>query len=299
MAQKPSAHLVGIVVKPSQPRALEIALQLIQWLETRKISYLLDADSAPSVLGKNATASNYATRAQFSSRCTVIVVLGGDGTLISVAHYPSANPPIILGVNLGTLGFLTELTPEDLIPALESTLTGTAKTSTRQLLRATVERAGEPPQELYALNDVVISKEAIARIFGVEVQIAGDLAALLRGDGVIVSSPCGSTGYSLAAGGAIVHPNVQALLVTPICAHSLTSRPLVVPGSSEVVLTVAPLSADEVAHVYLTVDGQQGMALRIGDRVRILTSEHYVRFVHSPNRSYYQLLSAKLKWANT
>ena len=291
------APLVGIVAKPSQPGALALTLEVIDWLEKRGIPFRVDSDSAP-LLSRKIPDDLILARDDIPTQCNPLLVLGGDGTLISVAHFPATPPPTIVGVNMGTLGFLTETPREELYTALESVLAGTARLSRRSLLHASVHRKGQQPVDCYAVNDIVLSKEALARIFGVTITIDGDLAANLRGDGVIVASPCGSTAYSLAAGGAIVHPEVQALLITPICPHSLTSRPLVVPGSSVVELTVGPGLSREISSVYLTIDGQQGMALTNGDCVVVQTSEHSIDFVGLPGRSYYQLLRAKLMWAN-
>lgn len=288
---------VGIVAKATQPRAIELSLKLARWLSDRGVDCRVDRETALAKGMPNLPDAQLVDRNRLTAFCDPIVVLGGDGTLISVSRHAVKSCPRILGVNVGTLGFLTEVTVDELFPVLESVLNGTARLETRRLLSAEVIRNGALCAQYSAINDVVVGKEAIARIFGIELLIDGSLAAALRGDGVIVSTPGGSTAYSLAAGGSIVHPSVEALLVTPICPHSLTSRPLVVPGSSEVTLRVSPHQRSREGEVYLTIDGQEGMALESNDVIRVKTSDSSVRFVKSPSRNYFDVLGAKLKWA--
>lgn len=286
--------IVGVVAKP-QPSAKKLAESVLAWIKQRNIDFRLDSEVA-TALGM--TGDFVLPRHKFTSECDIVVVLGGDGTMISVCRHASETPATIIGVNVGTLGFLTEITVEELIPTLEATLNGTVKKEARLLLAANVMRDGSSLNRFSAINDIVLTKEALARIFGVQLRVNGENAALIRGDGVVVSTPVGSTAYSMAAGGSIVHPLVGALLVTPICPHSLTSRPLVLPGSSTIELEVDSSAKDEEREVFLTIDGQEGMALIGGDRVIITTSNFRVYFVRSPSRNYFEVLGAKLKWAN-
>ncbi len=289
--------IVGVVSKP-QEAAKKRTIEVISWLEQRGVSYRIDAEIA-AFLGFDREKSDILLeRERFTSECNIIVVLGGDGTMISVSRHPSKKPARIIGVNLGTLGFLTEVTLDELFATLEFALQGKEKKEARFLLQTDVVRNGKVAETFNAINDVVITKEALARIFGIKLAVNNEFAALIRGDGVIVSTPVGSTAYSLAAGGSIVHPMVKALLVTPICPHSLTTRPLVLPGDSKVELEIVSSSKEPKNEVFLTIDGQEGMALLDGDQLRVTTSESYVYFVKSPTRSYFEVLGTKLKWAN-
>lgn len=292
---KDTPTVIGIVAKVSHPQASPLTRSLIQWLDGKKLSYYVDTDTAVQLDLHSVPSSNRLERHLLSSRCSIIVVLGGDGTLISVCRHPSDTPPVIIGVNLGTLGFLTEITPDELYLSLEKVLTGQATLEARYLFDCAVIRNGQQSASFSAINDIVITKQALARIFALEVSINGERAASVRGDGIIVATPAGSTAYSLAAGGSIVHPQVQAVLLTPICPHSLTSRPLVVPANSAVSLRLA---SDTIRNeVYLTVDGQAGMALNKDDTVTVVTSTHHILIATSPSKSYFEVLNAKLKWA--
>ena len=287
--------VVGLVAKVSHPEAKPLAEKVMNWLAQRSIPMLVEQDTAIHLDLRGVSSERRIKREELSSRSNIIVVLGGDGTLISVCRHPSTLAPKIIGVNLGTLGFLTEIVPDELFVALENVLEGRAKLESRNLFDCSVYRDGKEHASYTALNDVVITKQALARIFALEVLINEERAAVVRGDGIILASPAGSTAYSLAAGGSIVHPQVEAMLLTPICPHSLTSRPLVLPASSRVQLRLA--SETVMNEIYLTVDGQVGMALTHADSVTVSTSESYIQVVTSPNKSYFEVLNAKLKWA--
>ena len=287
-------HRVGVAAKVSEPRAIALLQQVVQWLDERSIDFLVDEAAKSDSLGL--APERYLARAKLTNECNPIVVLGGDGTLISVSRYPAMHPPTIIGVNMGTLGFLTEVTVEELFTTLSAVLAGKAASEERFLLRATVERNGAPFREFFAINDIVITKNALARIFALEFAVDGKFASLISGDGVIVSTPLGSTAYSLSAGGSIVHPQVDAILLTPICPHSLTSRPLVLPGSSELSLRLVPQAGEANEEIFLTIDGQEGMALQANDSVTIQTSDNSVFVARSPSKTYYEVLGSKLKW---
>lgn len=285
--------LVGIVAKHKHPDAHRLLQLLCSWLQERSIPFCVDTETATHYAPLTSTRS--VPRSELGARCSHLVIMGGDGTLISVCRHAGEGRPVIVGVNLGTLGFLTEITVDEMLPVLEASLAGTHPVDERHLIEAVLYRAGEPPFAYRMLNDVVISKQALARIFSVQVEVNSAEATLIRGDGVIVASPAGSTAYSLAAGGAIVHPSVRALLITPICPHTLSSRPLVIPEDSKITLRIDGDIRD--VPVYLTIDGQEGRPLISGDRIEITTSPRTVRFAKSPSKSYYEILGTKLKWA--
>lgn len=289
---------VGILAKSGQTVSLELLSEALEWLRERKISYLVDRQVGEEIGLDKTNSKLLIEREDLTKLCDPIVVIGGDGTLISVSRHASEKSPRIIGVNTGTLGFLTEITIDEMFTVLENVIEDREESENRYLLKISVEKSGEVISEHSALNDVVISKEALSRIFGVKLSVDGQPAGIFRGDGVIVSTPGGSTAYSLAAGGAIVHPAVDALLVTPICPHSLTTRPIVLPGKSELVLEISSRKPTEGKNLYLTIDGQEGMPLAEDCSVKVTTSENYVRFVRSPTKSYFDVLGAKLKWAS-
>jgi NAD+ kinase len=291
--------IFAIVAKPKHPLAEPLMRETISFLSDAGYSFITDTETAenyPDVI--TSSAREVVPRSELTSKAGCVIILGGDGTLISVCRHPSKNPPDIIGVNLGTLGFLTEIAPDEIIPTLESYTQDLAKKDSRPLMMVSVSASSEHPEhntsEYFSLNDVVIGKQALARIFGLRLSVSGEDATLIRGDGLIVSTPGGSTAYSLAAGGSIVHPGVDALLVTPICPHSLTSRPLVIPGSTYIDITLGPdCRADSV---YLTVDGQEGVPLHNGVHIRISKSKYSITFVKSLSKSYFGILSNKLRW---
>jgi NAD+ kinase len=285
---------IGIVAKSTHPQAKELVKEISEFLREQKLEVVVDQETLYLLDNPEVSVQS---RAEMTGVCDLIIVLGGDGTLISVCRHPSKKSPQIIGVNLGTLGFLTEITISELKESIANTIAGKSVLEKRNLLSTEIFLKGKSKQQTYALNDVVVSKETIARIFPTKVSIDGKLAAIMRGDGVIVASPSGSTAYSLAAGGSIVHPRVDAMLITPICPHSLTSRPLVIPGSSIVELEIE--SDTEEFASYLTVDGQEGFSLSAGDKVKITTSEFSVLFAKSLSRTYFEVLGAKLKWASS
>lgn len=287
---------IGVVAKYGHPEAGRLTAELLTWLDNRGLPLLIDDETATH-LGLDIDTSLRIPREHITTKCSPVVVMGGDGTLINVCRHPAPSSPIIIGVNLGTLGFLTEITTQEMIPLLEEVLAGRSPLEERRLLTTQVNKPGRSPLSFTAINDIVISKGALARIFPIDVFVDEQFAAQLRGDGVIVSTPSGSTAYSLAAGGSIVHPQVDALLLTPICPHSLTSRPLVLPGTSKISLRAENLS-NVGATVNLTVDGQEGTELRDGDEVIVSTSRrHSVMMAKSPSKNFYEILGTKLNWA--
>lgn len=280
---------IGIVVKADRPDAPRAVRQLVAWLTGRGREVVVDHETA-ALLPSPVTAVE---RLALPRQVDVIIVLGGDGTLLAVARLVGALGVPILGVNLGGLGFLTATTLEELYPALEALLGGEYAIEERMMLQADVRRHGEGDfAEQVALNDVVITKGALGRLIDLEVSVDGQFATAYRADGLIVSTPTGSTAYNLSAYGPILFPTVDALVLTPICSHTLTNRPLVLPPSVLVEVSLVSDSQD----VVLTIDGQVGIPLRAKDLVRVRPAPSRIRLIRDPAKSYFQVLRAKLKW---
>ncbi len=285
-------RIVGIISKPKKPELREIVPELKRWLAERKISALLDRETAESL----GDASHGLAREELAGRADLLVVLGGDGTLLAAARVVQDRDLPVLAVNLGGLGFLTAVTLQELYPALELILAGKHEVEVRrkllvQVCRETTPAAG-PVASYHALNDAVLGKASLARILHFDAFVDGQFVSTYYSDGLIIASPTGSTAYSLAAGGPIVLPAVDAVLITPIASHTLTNRPLVVPSSSTIELVVK--SHEET--VYLTVDGQAGLAIHHHDRVLCRLSPQVLRLVRPPGKSYFEVLRSKLKW---
>ncbi len=278
---------VGIIAKPHKPEARTVLQDLLPWLEARGVEPILDIDTA-GLAGRPAGQP----KADVPGLADLLLVLGGDGTLLSVARLVGARDVPILGVNLGGLGFLTEVTLEELYQTLDMVLQGTYEVTQRILLSATVHRQGERIAEYVALNDAVINKGALARMIELETHIDGEYVTTFQADGLILSTPTGSTAYSLAAGGPIVYPTLRALVMTPICPHTLNFRPLVISDAATVEIVQG--SANENA--YLTLDGQVGFTLRHRDVIKVVRSEHTITLLKAPGKNYFQILRAKLKW---
>jgi NAD+ kinase len=279
---------VGIVAKPDAPRAQGVILQLLPWLAARGRAVVFEketADLVPVVVGASAS------KAELPGQVDLLIVLGGDGTLLSMARAVGDLGVPLLGVNLGGLGFLTATTLEEMFPALEAYLGGRMAIEERMLLAARVIRKGQPLCEYAALNDVVITKSAMSRIIDLSVSVDGRYATAYRADGLIISTPTGSTAYSLSAGGPILFPTMDAVVLTPICSHTLTNRPIVVPGTDRIEVT---LLADQ--EVMATIDGQVGVGLREGDTVEIRKAASRIRLVRFPQKDFFSVLRTKLKW---
>jgi NAD+ kinase len=229
---------------------------------------------------------------ELAGQVDAMVVLGGDGTLLAASHWLDGDAPV-LGVNFGSLGFLTEITLAELYPALEGVLRGDYRSEERRMLRAWVDRQGRREAQGDALNDVVVTKADLSRIIDLEVAVDGLFVSAFRADGLIVSSPTGSTAYNLAAGGPIVHPSLDAIVLTPICPHMLTNRPLVIGDQATVEVRLRAMRQGEV---HLTLDGQRGLPLEAHDVVVVSRSPRTLRLVKAPGRDYYEVLRTKLKW---
>jgi len=278
---------VGIVSKPNKPEVAEIMPPLTAWLREHSYSFIVDPETAPHAAG-----AEVVSRQEMGSRqLNFVIVLGGDGTLLSAARAAAKAGIPIVGVNLGALGFLTEVSLEEFYPTLESIDRGSCDLDVRSMVHCEVSRGGSIIGTFDALNDVVVGKGTIARLNHCDVFIDGVFVSRYQADSLIVSTPTGSTAYSLAAGGPILMPNVDTFVVTPVSAHSLTHRPLVVRDSSRIEIVV--MTGDEEA--YLSIDGQAGMPMLDGDRVNCRKSENQVKLLHTKG-TFFDLLRTKLKW---
>jgi NAD+ kinase len=278
----------AIISKPQKPEVAGILRDLIAWLEARHYHYLLDPDSAAYIDAPNPIERDELPK----HKPNLVIVLGGDGTLLAAARAFACTTTPILSVNLGSLGFLTEIPLSDLYPTLEAWCSNCAEIEVRSMMHAELIRDGEIIRQWGALNDVVIAKGTIARMGDYSVEIDSQLVATFRADGVIISTPTGSTAYNLAANGPIVMPSVNAMLVTPICPHLLTIRPIVTPGESTVSVHVVGVPNE----IFLTVDGQIAVPLRLGDHVHCHRSDASVRLLRSRPNGLFSVLRSKLKW---
>src|SRR5271170_4222573 len=279
---------VGIVCKPIQTVVCAVVPPLIGWLHKRKIVTFVDTE-AQSCLGASEPG---VPRESLGEKVDLLIVLGGDGTLLSAARALHGHDVPILAVNLGALGFLTSVTLDELYPVLEQALAGKHLSSERMMLEAALSHNGVVAERQPALNDAVVTKSALARMLDFDVYVDKNHVGRYRADGLIVATPTGSTAYSLAAGGPIIHPDLHAFVITPICPHMLTNRPLVVPDSSRIEITFT--HGDEPVHV--TLDGQIGWQLERDDRVVITKSPNRVLLVQPPRKSYFEVLRSKLGW---
>jgi len=279
---------IGIVSKPKKAEIREIVPPLVEWLRERGIEVSIDKETGAIL----ESSEKWLTRNELPGKVDLLVVLGGDGTLLAAARSLYRREVPIFAVNLGDLGFLTVITRDELYPALEGVLSGNYRSERRVQIEGELVRADEILSTFRALNDVVLNKGAIARIQDFEVYADGEFISNYKSDGLIVSTPTGSTAYSLAAGGPVVSPSVEAFIVTPICAHTLTNRPLVLRDS--VTIEIVVKSQREAA--YLTVDGQVGIATHSEDIIRVRKSDSYVELIQPPQRNYYEILRQKLKW---
>jgi NAD+ kinase len=284
---------IGIIAKQNKPEVIALVRNLVEWLRLKKIEIYLEPDLkdlfSPSLLGSHL---NSVERGDIPAHVEMMVVLGGDGTLLSVARLVGDRGVPILGVNLGGLGFLTEITLEELYYVLERVIEGDFVTDERVVLHAAVIRRGERMAEFTVLNDAVINKGALARIIDLETTINGDYLTTFKSDGLILSTPTGSTAYNLSAGGPIVYPSLHCIIITPICPHTLTNRPIVIPDHVE----IRAVLKSRQQEVILTLDGQQGFSLEFEDVVEIRKAEDRILLIKSPYRHYFEVLREKLKW---
>ena len=287
-----SISRVGIVAKRGLHAAADHLDRLASWLRARHIEPVFDTDTA-TLAGSGVEARS---RDDLPREVDLVVVMGGDGTLLSMATRTAqaGRDTPILGVNFGSLGFLTETRIDELYTVLESVLDGTATFDDRAMLAADAYRAREHFDARIVLNDVVFTKAALSRIIELSVSVGTGLVTKVKADGLIVATATGSTAYNLAAGGPIVHPRADAIVLTPIAPHTLTNRPIVIPGSE--IIEVRPQLVAGLDDIYVTYDGQSGYPLQQDDVVRIRKSERTLRLVKAPARSYFEVLREKLKW---
>jgi NAD+ kinase len=290
-----TVHRIGIVAKHGLVAASDYISRLGAWLNARGVEAVYETDTAV-LAGSQAQGALAVSRDLLPQHVDVIVVLGGDGTLLAMATRiaRSGRDIPILGVNFGSLGFLTEVRIDELLPSLDGMLAGTAAFDERALLEAVVHRQGQAFDTRIVLNDVVFTKTALSRMIELSVSVSGGFVTRVKADGLIIASATGSTAYNLAAGGPIVHPTVDALILTPIAPHTLTNRPVVIPGNS--IVEVRPHANRAPDDVFITYDGQSGYPLVEGDVIEVRKSERPLRLVKGPARGYFEVLREKLKW---
>lgn len=285
---------VGLVVKPSlQQDVTELISALTDWLRGRNCR-VAGEEAARHLLPSS---TEILPRSELSEFSELVIVMGGDGTMISAARMIGKKHLPVLGINFGYLGYLTEYTPETIYPALESVFSGKYRVDVRMKLEIQVFRDEEQVLQAEVINDCVLTKNMLARLVPVHCEIDGQFVSVFHADGLIISTPTGSTAYSLSAGGPIIHPAMGAVVITPICPHTLTNRPLVVSDESEIELTLSGARGIvNVEDVFLTLDGQTGCAVLPGDRVIIRKSDSVLMLVEPNNQNYFKLLRDKLKW---
>lgn len=277
---------IGIISKIGDPEAVRIVQGLLPWLRGKGCEVYLDSDMATVI-----RAAGY-HRTEIPDMVECILVLGGDGTMLSVARLVGSKGIPILGINTGGLGFLTAVQRDDLYSVLEKVIAEKCPVEGRMMLNACVLRHSECIAEYLVVNDVVVNKGALARIIDLETYIDGQYVATFKADGLILSTPTGSTAYALSAGGPIVHPVVDCVILAPICPHTLTNRPIVLPDDVRVEIVIKSVTED----VFLTVDGQVGLSLRQNDVVAVKKSDSKAQFFIPCERDYFEILRTKLKW---
>lgn len=283
----PAIKSAGIISKPRSEEAARIVPELIPWLEQRGVQTRLDQETAAYL-----NSGTGLPRDQVPDGTEFLIMLGGDGTLLSAARAVRGRDIPIFAVNLGSLGFLAAIKLEELYPQLERALRGDLTVDRRRMLLTELWRDGKLVAAYDGLNDMVLAKAEIARMIDMQVHVDGSFVCVYKADGLIIATPTGSTAYSLSAGGPIVFPSVAALSITPICPHTLTNRPVIVPDQSVIETTV--LGADHAT--YLTIDGQVGELLKNGDRLVCRRSEHSISLVRPPSLLFFDVLREKLKW---
>ena len=281
---------IGIITKTTSPHADQVMEELVPWLTQRGLEVNFQ-DNYSRLEGDGARSSPLESVAD---DVDIVLVLGGDGTLLAAARLLEEVDIPILGINLGSMGFLTEVSLDDIYVNLEKVIEEDFFIEERMRLKAGLMRGKDLIAEFMVLNDVVINKGALARIIDMETLVDGESVTTFNADGLIISTPTGSTAYSLAAGGPIVEPNLDIIIISPICPHTLTNRPLVVSGGSEVEVVLV----SDSGRVYLTLDGQEGFGLEEGDRIRIKASERRVRLIRTGHKSFFEVLRTKLHWGH-
>lgn len=284
----PDIKTVGICSKPNSMPAAKIVPELVEWLKERGLAIRADEQTA----GYSGSPLEAIPRERVPEGCDMIVVLGGDGTLLSAARAIGRREIPLFPVNLGGLGFLTAISVGEIFPELERAFRGEHRTELRKLLNTQVVRKGRVVANYEALNDAVLAKSSIARIIDLDTYVDDQFVCAYKADGLIIATPTGSTAYSLSAGGPIIYPSVPAICLTPICPHMLTMRPVLVPETS----VVKALSQGPDESVYLTIDGQVGGPLHEGDAVICRSSECSLLLIRPPRLRFFDVLRQKLKW---
>lgn len=280
---------IGIVVK-AQQEAMDKADELETWLKGQGIEVLIRQNIPAPITSRHCLVENIA---KAPSNLSCIVVLGGDGTFLSAIRWVQDTGIPVLGVNLGGFGFLTETPVDQLFPVMQKVIQNDYKTQERILLSATVVRDGEQRACQTVLNDVVINKEALARIAHIHTYIDEDYLTTFKADGLVVATPTGSSAYSLSAGGPIVHPSLKTIILTPICPFTLINRPLIVPDT----VTIKIKIEEGDSNIFLTFDGQVGLHVTHHDAILINKAPHTIHMIRTPGQSYYDVLKAKLRWS--
>ena len=283
-----SLRAIGIFSRPRRADITDIVRPLLEWLAKRGIRGIYDTETAASL--RDGTGGR--PRELLAHESDLLLVLGGDGTLLAAAREAAPRGIPILPINLGSLGFLTSFTLGELYPALEETIAGHLTANERVMLTASLIREGQAVESQLVLNEAVITKGALARMIEIELLIDEDFVCRYRADGLIVATPTGSTAYSLSAGGPIVHPTVESIILTPICPHTLSDRPLVVGDCCNVEMRLRGAAES----VYLTLDGQKGVLMQSEDRVSIVRAKERLKLIQPHRKSYYEILRNKLKW---
>ena len=287
---KLSFKRVGLIGKSADRNVLVTLRALIDFLERHKAKIVLDAGIADMFADSN---YKIVDRSSLARQCNLAIVVGGDGTLLNAARSLAEPGVAVLGVNLGRLGFLVDVSPEDMAAQLEQIFGGDFTEEQRTLLHASVTRNGEPVDDSAALNDVIIHKKDIARMIELDTWIDGHFLNSNRSDGLIVSTPTGSTAYALSGGGPILHPGLNALTLVPICPHTLSNRPIVINDDSVIEIVIH----QGVLQAQISCDGQVNMTLDPGDRVTVCKHEHTMRLIHPPGYEYIDILRKKLRWS--
>jgi len=291
-AQAMPFQTIGLIGKYGDPSVSDALLTMHSYLGKLHRTVLVDHETA--LLFEIPVEA--CDRDELGRRCDLVIVIGGDGTLLNAARSMADYAVPLVGINLGHLGFLTDITPTEMCESLERILSGDYQCEERFLLDCAVERHGEWIRQGAAFNEVVVYKWNVARMIELETYIDGKFVHKLRADGLIVASPTGSTAYALSAGGPIVHPGLPAMTIVPICPHSMSNRPLVVSSDCEIEIVVSATTQD---HSRVTCDGQVNLELEVGDRVTIKRKQNTINLLHLPHHNHFELLRAKLHWAET
>lgn len=279
---------IGIVAKKGRPEVLELIRNILPWFNQKNIEVILEND-----LNISGEKVQFVERENIPTHADLLMVVGGDGTLLSVARLPGSDNVPILAVNLGGLGFLTEIRVEEVNRVLEKVFAGNFTIDRRMMLEITLSRSGGGPRTIFqSLNDVVVNKGAVARMIDLDTFINESYLSKFQADGLIICTPTGSTGYSLSAGGPIIHPSLNLISITPICPHTLTHRPIILTDDSVIKVTLRSRNED----VFLTIDGQVGVRMEEADSIEVCRSQKSISLIKTPFRNYFEILKEKLKW---